>query len=399
MEENTTLQKFNKEIIPLADIIGKNLESMIESSDKAVQALHGIKQVSNETEKEETKGVLSRVKLTYDKIHVQRVEITKPLDNLKKLLMDFEKPLSPIATDSEYAKVKNMVNKYNDELLKVANKQKAEAENKNLRQQALNKLKADIKLALENGIANLLTESEIAIDHYFDEITLDNFDEQVKKLNYTPKLSEKKYLEWFKTDYDPDLIAEGEITSVIEKFKNEYPFDAMNVDYSTKAIKILVFWKEKLPRLKTRLEEGKKIDNTESKERIKKMEEEAKEKALKIEEEKKKEDLKSEFEQQARTQTIENPEGARINKKAYLAMNKGDETLQKTFAELIFHCMLHPKFPGCYARGKSQEIKLDNNERQVMIPGMQWWLDFYAKFASERKIDNIEIIESTTAVV
>ena len=91
----------------------QNLVLMEDKVAKATAALSKIKVIKNDEDDQAAAHILSRVRPTFEVVQKMRKEITDPLDEIKKALMEHEKKISTAkGSGSEYERVKKMRDQY-----------------------------------------------------------------------------------------------------------------------------------------------------------------------------------------------------------------------------------------------------------------------------------------------
>lgn len=393
--------KLTKELVP----------QMSESVNKAIDAMKKIGEITTDDQYKIANDLLVRVKLTYEKVNGKRRQITDPYDEFRKALMQYENALNPKkGADNEYNRIRGLLESFNQAKLDEKRKKEEELAKENLIKTRVIEFKAEIKKNLVSGPSDKLAEADATLDNWFGSITLDNFDKKQSSLNIKPNLKQELYDSWFKTSVDISIVPENLITEAAEEVKKEYPYEKINKQYQIDASVIIQKWKDKLPELKSRLEDIAKAEGEEKKkleeqlaakkklekEEAEKKAKEAKEEAeRKIEAEAADEKTEAHFMHQGSVQNLDtNVKGtskfvARFNQDA-------QENWLKPFVEVLYNVAIHEDFraSGIYQKDKDGDIKLDEKGREMYIPAIAWWMKFFGDKCNA-DIKGIKLFEDT----
>jgi len=402
-ENQLAIQKADEvDFTQVAEIAKRNVPVMMDSTNKAMAAMETITEITSDEQDAAANLLLSRIKLSYIKVSDLRKGITDPYDAFKKTLMLMEGELSTIkGKDNGYNRIKIMREQYAQIAIDKRRKEEEDLEKEKLISNKLIDYETEIRKNIELGPGNLYTAADLVMSKWYDEITLENFDEKEKMTNYKPKLKIEVYEEWFKVNMDMSGVASEKIEELVGKLKGEFTYDAINKIYQAGGIERLNAWKEKLPGLKKRLEDIAKADDKEKQKlenqlKAKKKidanalvekEKEEKELALKkIDDDANDRKIETDFVEQGSKQQLDKPKAAT----KYVARFK-DEKWLKSFAEIIYHVVMLPEFPGLFATDNKGNIKKDDKGREEYIAPVDWWVK---KFAAKcnAKVEGITLI-------
>lgn len=398
-----------------------NVKIMDEKSSKAMAALSALKKIDSDEDEKIVRHVLGRVRATFEEIQKMRKDVTGPLDAIKSELMEFEKRISTDKnSNSEYIRGKKMLDQY-------ANKKAADAAAEQLKIQ----LEKDIKLeeaniksqlikSIELGVFDLVKEGEIGLTKFVAEMTSDNYDEKLGKLNYKPKLKPDAYSKLMQVDYNRQLITVDKFTEIIKVLGDKFEYDNVNAAYSEQALIVLeIFKKDVIPLRKIELDERakssadeQKIKAEQDKENLKaKLEEvdqtyesEKKEVVEKAEDKAAESMIDAEFEAQVSLQQIDEQKGVRKN----LCYSLNEDALSKpsalldTMVKVMTHVIADAKFKGIVKRDSQGFPKLDSDGKVQYVDGINYWLKELAKLGIDTdkvKIPNLDKIEDVSTIV
>src|SRR6478736_6504767 len=248
---STELQTIPQEKIkPVLALIEQSLPVMIQGRDKAVAAMKGITAVESDEDVEKANGLLVRVRSTFDKVQGLRTEITKPLDELKELLMVYEKDISTDAkAKNDYNRIRQMIGDYQQKKLDEQKKKDAEA----ARNKAVELAKVNMRQVMQNNFNKVFNELSINIDKYarehFNTATIETWDGAIAAFSkIVPKLKMDLYEKCFILQ-NTGLTPEEQV-EFGRQLVAEIPYDQKNEEYKKIAIPILADWKARIPELK-----------------------------------------------------------------------------------------------------------------------------------------------------
>jgi hypothetical protein len=407
-EELISLEELQKKanLPSIGKIASVNIPKMLSAVHSAEQALKQVAEIDTDEKDQEINGLLVKVRNTYDDIQEKRKQITDPLDDLRKHLMEIENKLSlKPGVENEVNRVKSLRDQYYQKKLE---EKKSKEKGIELRKEIENlktDIRAEVSTNVETGPNKLMIKNSEAMEKWLKSITLDNYDERLKNLtSFKPKLKQDVYEGWFKVGVDISKIPDDELNSLMDELKKQYPYDIINKTYVEKAIKELDEWKDKAENYKGQLKELQQEKNEnerkrKAQEQLKSQEEEARKKRQELEQDSKSKEqaiadqkesdqMSNMFEEQVKKQGIEE-----VGPSGKILRFKDDKLDLKSFMEIIFHCTLHQKFPGIYATDSKKKIKLDKLGNKVYIPPVEWWLKFFANYVEGVEIKNVDVID------
>lgn len=395
-----------------------NVILMEEKTDKAMAALSVIKTVESDEEDEKAAHLLGRVRPTFEAVQKMRKEITDPMDAIKSQLMDFEKKISTAkGSGSEYVRVKQLRDTY-------ANKKAAEARveqeriqhEKDVKFEEAN-IKSELVKSIELGVFDLIKEGEVGLTKFVSGMTLKNFDDQLVKLNYKPKLKTDAYSKLMQVPYNSTLITVDKYNEIVKGLGEKFQYDNINAAYSEQASNVLgKFKKEVIPLRKVELEERAKSSADEQKikaeqdqkdldDKLREVEQsyesEKKEVAEKADDKAAEIKIDAEFEAQVSSQGIEEQKGIRKN----VIYTIDESILAKPSAVIdviikaMTNVMVDAKFKGIVKRDAQGFPKLDPDGKTQYVDGVSFWLKELSKLKIDINIDNLNKIEEVSTIV
>lgn len=348
-----------------------------------------LKDFTDEDE-EDLKGLLVDVRDGYTKMVALRKEITGPLDEFKKKLMAYERPLSD-DKDSEYTKCRGILAARAQRKIEEKKRVEAEAAKKKERADHL----VDIgTMVLQNLQKLLLDQTALAESKsaaWFSASTLENFDvraDQYRKMK--PSLKIEDYNSCFNVKYRTDLFNNQEFADIITTLKEVETHKKWDEQLIKDCTPIINAWRAKIPELKqnlidlknasdeserTRLaEEQKRKAKEEEDRRLAEVQRQSMDKSLEIQSQANLDKLNNSFVQQATVQQVEEHGPVK------LVLKFTDAQLKlKAFTEMVVHCVSHPEFPGFEKKDKSGKKVVDANGDPEYVSQVQWWVDFFLK--------------------
>jgi len=398
-----------------------NVAIMDEKTTKALVVLSGIKKIDSADDEEKARHWLGRVRPTFETVQKLRKEITDPLDVIKKELMEYEKKISTTkGSGSEYARVKTLLDQY-------ANKKAAEAKieqdriehEKNVKLETAD-IKSKLIKSIELGTFDLIKNGEVQLTKYVAEMTLENFDEKLGKLNYKPKMSPDAFKKLMTVSYNPTLISSEDYQKIITDFGEKFEYKNINDSYCEQSsiilervkLKDIPEHKAELDKLAAAVETGMldnaAVDPEKLKEKLAAIDntyaiekQAVEEKADDVAGEAK---IDAEFEAQVSKQSIEQQTGIRKNisyafdDKAIGKMTKVIETM----AKVITHVLADAKYKGIIKKDSQGFPKMDSDGKIQYVDGINYWLKEMAKLnidTDEVNIPNLVKTEDVSTIV
>lgn len=403
----------------LANVLNKAVDlypAIKESCDKAVIALSKVQSITNDEQDEYAKQLLVKVRKTFEEKSTLRLEITRPLDSLKELLMSPEKTISTDAKvkESQYNRVKLLRDGWAAEKKKKADEEREKIK----KQQDTSNEKARIKAELERAITNGLFLSIQNVSNWcattWGLLTLENIDEMDGKLSGSPSLKMETYQSWANVSYNGLMVTAEEYKQIVSDVLFANAYQDKNKEFSEKVAAILAEWKSKIPARRKELQDFKKLaeENAAEAERLR---QEAAENAKKLADKQAEElqqqqqtqnaaidqseqdaQMNAAFSAQVAEQSISHQDGTKITKIGTLSCP--EEDVVTVICEVFYHCMIHPKYKGIIKRDKKTgELQHDDNGRPIYI---DWVEDLFAFYANncDPQVKGITISEKVGTI-
>lgn len=224
-------------------------------------------QITNDSQREAFVEKMVKIRRVYEKIQSLRMQVTKPLDELKDHLMSFERDLDDTKKDNAFAQAKQIITAYDQAKLEANRAKEKEAE----RQKQITLYKADVQAAVGRACIEMLAGQQRnlieGVSKWESQLTLENIEEAEKQLN-TPKeasLSLEKYNACFSIAFSKPLLSEEETKVFIESLKFVHPYDLYNKKYLQIRAEIHNALRAKMPTIKASLIEAKANKELEAK--------------------------------------------------------------------------------------------------------------------------------------
>lgn len=388
-----------------------------DSCNKAVIALSKVQEITTDEQDVYANNLLVKVRTTYNEKSAMRLAITKPLDELKEVLMAPEKTISTDAgaKDSHYLRVKKERDKYATEKKRKADEEKARIKLVQDIADEKARIRAAIEMSIGNGLANMLAVTGDWCATAWGKLTLENIDEMKAKLSAVPVLKEASYSAWYAIPYNTSLVnteAFAEIAKAVSQ-DPDHGYNGANSYFSQHCAVLLKEWADKLPAKKQELENLKRLEaenaaeaerqRAAAAEKSKQMAEEQAARLKKEAEEKQTAALQAQqdaqmnnaFQAQVAEQSIEESTGTRTSFVATLACPEQD--IVSTIAEVFYHCMLHPKYEGIIKRDKKTgDLQHDESGRPVYVEWLEKILTFYANNC-EHTVGGLKITQKVSS--
>lgn len=369
-----------------------------ERASKAIAALSTIQKIESDEEDAAAEAMLARVRATYELIFEERKGITAHLDELKKLLMVPEKTIStdPKVTESEYNRVRNLRNQWAQDKL---DKQRAEEEKIKKETAARNeitRLKTVIETNVHDGIITAIANVDSGIADWMNTITLDVYEEKIKRFNIKPQLKKELFDSWLNVVYDTAALSADDFTRFMDQVKAQMTYEKVNEEYVKGVEPIIEAHKQKLPALKLQLEEieqakkenaakaaeleeaKRKAEEEDKKRREDELQKQREEHAAAVEEKAKLEKANTLFDSQVAQQNAAvDLTGTRIKKIATITGPETDTVI--IFSKMLYNLFNSPDFVGAIKIDKKTgERKYDDDGRPVYQDWAEQLLDIYA---------------------
>jgi hypothetical protein len=373
---------------------------------------------------------LNATKDAYDFLLAKREQITKPMDEKKAELMEFEKSVrTDKKTDNYYTSICR-------ELATIQNKQiahKQEIERQAQRKLDVANYKVDLLAQMKKNLTSLTIQyvktTDTGSEGFWKLATLENFAAKEEKFKiWKPSLKEEDFLKAFQVQYDPSKLlfddfskqlseckspeerknvleqraaaAEGEFKALVETLKKEESYEKWQATIIEVITPTLNNWLGKIPQIKENLLALKNAADEEARKKL------ADEQAAQAEADKKQRDdefavLQKETEAEialeadtAKTMnsfvaqgTVGEIPDSGPTKKVYVMSDK-----TKAVAGILTamkRTISHKDF-SVYARDKSKNTKIDPETNQPML---NEHLDFFLKFVAQHCPQELEGFE------
>jgi hypothetical protein len=409
-----TIAKESENILAKVQEAAKKFPIMVDKCERANAALSNVGDIKTDEEDAKVAKLLVKVGATYNLVKEMRLEITKPLDELKKKLMEPEKLISNIDAASNFTLVKKKRDKYANDKYQEQQKEELRIKREKDEKEEIVRLSAAVEKAVFNGITDALYNLDQSVVKHLEDLTLENFDAKESKLKLKPKLKEEVYNGWFNVDFDSSKINQETYDKFIENAKKNLPYTQSNTDYIKSATEVLKTFIDSLPAKKKDLLEMAEMEKNNAaeaakrkKEQQERLDKEQKEKEEKLAEDKRKKEeeldlearnkqVELSFDAQVSLQSQEKMKNVRTKKRAIIDCKPAE--IAQVFAKVIFACFSSTNFKG-YLKTDKEGKTLEKDENG--IPQYEKWaeelLNFYAE-NSDMKIDGVKIKEVISTI-
>lgn len=373
---------------------------MEKSANGNVAALKKVTAIATDEEDEKVESLLVKTRRTFQKVETLRKGITSPLDDMKKLLMEPEKLISnAVGTNNEYERVKKLRDSYAETKRQLEIKRQAEIK----RKKDISLEKVRIKNAYESlaneGVLQANEDLNATLRKTFAETTLEKFEALQNRMKKGAKLRQQVYDGWFDTLVNANLglVPKKDVEAIRDEVKAEKTFALMSEEYDVVSQKTMDSWGDKLPELKTALEQGAEAAK-ELADKASKEEEERNKKAREKQKDESEASLKgaqlnAEFGAQMEMQSGEVEHKGKVTKRAIL--EAANEDLIAVISELFFEVFIHPKYPGILKKDRSGKLQETESGDPVYVDWFESLLKFYANNCEET-VPGIRIVEEVT---
>jgi len=385
----------------IGQIVTKNKPIIAEKVSKAIEALSRIQKIDDDDEAQDklANDILAKCNATLPIVEGLRKEYTSIVDDWKKFEMQLETNLK-----KEMDRVRALRNERANRLAEQTRAKNAEIEKKRLKDIEIAKIKADMALSVELGISQRIIKGEEAIADMFNKLTLENFDEAVKKFDFKPALKEDFFRGLLKVTYNKDLVSEQEFEQIDEKAFIHFDFNKCNKAYIDAVLKVIGSWKVKLPARRIELEKIAKASGEEAERLRKQAEDRAKSDAKqredaakanelataqKAQETKANAALDAEFSAQVATQSIETQHGTRGAISYRLKEDLKPMQIVEIMGRSMVSVLSDPSFKGIFKRDKAGMPKRDARGQAEYIDAVQCWLDLLVKVKPSPDIEGL----------
>lgn len=386
-----------------------HLPKMRSLSENATAALKEITEVYDDEDRQVINAICANARDAYNKIFGLRTEISKPIDELKKTLMEFERPLGD-DKNSEYTRVRALLASYDQQKINAKKKLEDDAQRKKDRENHLVDIGAAILNNFNNLMATRVKRGDTDSAEYFRIATLEDIDERIdkyKKMRPTVKLEE--YIACFNVPYRKDLFTEKEFLDITNTIALTEPWEKWNEELLRLSTPVINEWRAKLPELKENLIKLKNAKDDTERQRL------ADEQATKAKEEADRRD-------QSIQQQLTESATSIANEAAYSKLGNelvaqatvqtaGDvgptkrilkftepKKLLPALSAVMYHCLAHKDFPGIQKKDAKKKIVFDDKGRPEYVEGVQWWVNFFLSNCDVH-IDGTTVYEDAKVIV
>lgn len=386
------------------------LQEQYDIISKAVKEYDGAPNEEIEALSSSVSSTLGRCKDAYELWNKQRMEITGPMDQFKKDLMEYEKSVSPNEKDNLYAKNRAA-------LVAIENKKLAyqkQKEDEARRKKELEDYKVDVATKVKKNLAQMLIDRVSQADsgsrEFWKATTLENFDERAKVFTSGKlKLKQETYDLCFNVPVDYNKITTDQLTELITKLKSDETYEAWNNSVIEAITPTVNEWRAKIPSIKEELQAIANAKGEEAKAAlIKKQQDEAdadaerkrkeledlsKSTATDIEAEADKDKMQNMFVEQVSTQAL----GTANTKRVYVV--RDEKLLVKALCNAIYHTVSNDKFPGLYKTDRAKKVVINEETGKPFFRDeIQWWFDFAAANC-DVALEGMDLIEVAKVLI
>lgn len=399
--QNQELIKERMEIFQTLSSIPELYTTLAEKAQKGCLALSKIQVIESDEQDEQANLFLVKTRKTLKGyqdangnevpgMESMRMGVTKGLDAIKGELMKPEKLLI-----AEGERVKKLRDSWANLKLQKQQEEQARIQKQKAIDDEIARIKAALKQRVVDGTFLAIQNMNNSIRAYFNEITLDNWDEKVKKFNLKPRLKESVYNDFFAIAYNHEILDVNVFYAIVAEVKKEFPYEQVNTDYVQSAEGTVKMWKEDLPKkreeleklaalekenavqaelLKQELREKQEREQKEAEEKLaKEREQQQKEIQAQLDEEK----LQNEFKAQIQSQS--GPEIKNVRKERVAILSCPDTDVVKVISKVLYACFTNPKFEGLYKTKRGKVVGLDEAGHPVYSDWLAPLLEFVAK--------------------
>lgn len=391
----------------IAQLIAKNDPIIDEKISKAIAACKLIQIIETDEQDTIANNTLVKCNATFPIIQGLRKEYTSPLDDWKARKMIGEKELQ-----KEMDRLKALRNERASRKATSDREDKAKIEAAKNKAIEVSRIKNEQVLAVQLGIANRMTQGEIAIAKIFNGLTIENFEIESKKLNFTPKLKEEIFRGFIAVDYNPDLVPYEEFKAICDAAYAHFDYDKCDKEYCAAVNEVLKTWRAKLPAKKAELEkialggaEAARLKqfaqdkaDYEAAERLKEAETVRFGLESKAKEQQQNEALDAEFTGQIALQDITMQDGVRGVVSYRLAKEDSPIKIVEAMSRVILQVLADPAFKGIHKRDKAGIPKRNEKGEAEYIDAIQSWLDLLAKVKPAPEFEGVIKIEDVKTV-
>lgn len=409
-EEPHLLPEVSK-VLSIVDLAKEHIPKLALASHQAVSTMQEFpEELTSEEEREDAMEVGGLVADAYDKVVARRKLMTAPLDELKDFLMQYERPLDAKNENSEYAKLRRKIGKFDQKKIDEKKRVEAEAAKKKAKANALSDMGTAVLQNLNDLILRKTREAEVNSKKYFEASTLENFD--VRADNYKkmkPSLKPEDYAACFNVPYNNQLFTLDEATDFVATMKKVEPYEKWVEEIVKAATPVLNAWRSKIPELKENLVKLKQAKDDDERKRL------SEQQAAKAKEEEDRrlqdiqqnhvaassdiqsrgelDKLSNSFAEQASIQSVDDTGPVKI----VLKFTDKDK-IGKNFMTIIAHVLAHKDFPGIFKKDKAGKVVNDADGNPEFATHTKWWIDYFTKNC-DVAIEGVEFFEKAKTII
>jgi len=198
-------------------------------------------------------------------IEVQRKPITAFFDQIRKQFTETEAKLDPKKSDTIPAKIQAHRDSYVKLLREEEAKKQALAQAKLDKDNEIINIKSSLETQLSEYVQNHILERKQKLQNSFNNITLENYVEKSKALKVLVVGYDRAHFNSFSPNYQRKHTTQDETTVILNEFMNSKDFNLISAVVVGDLQKFKSELIEKLPSLKTSLEEMAKAGEEEKK--------------------------------------------------------------------------------------------------------------------------------------
>lgn len=342
-----------------------------------------------------------------------RMQLTKPLDNFKRILMQPEKDIQ-----AQSERLQGLRNGYAKKKLLEQQAREKEIALQKQKDDEVARVRAAMKEGAITALIGLINSVSSSIAEHVATMNLDNWEIKLARFDIKPSLRPEKYAGLFTVQYDANLMTADMYKAIQAQVQAEpeYTIEKLGEEYVSRAEATIKLWKDDLPKKKEELERLRQLEETDrvaaekERERLasenQKTQQQAQERTQAwgagmqqaVEKEKDEALLKNEFTAQIATQ-----EGAAatpgVRTARVAVINCPDADIVKTISQVLYACYSNPKFKGHMKRDrKGIVLPPDEDGNPQYAEWLATLLDFVAKEFPGDKLEGIIFKPKVTTV-
>ena len=266
MSELITQNQLQEVIVSGSEILQTSAVRVDKALTVGENILNAIKEQGMSAELDERANkFLVNCRTAKNDIEVQRKPITAFFDSIRKQFTETEGKLDPKKADTVVYKIQAHRDAY------VKKLRDEEAEKQRVAQLKIDKdnevidIKASLETQLSEYVQNHILERKQKLQNSFNNITLDNFEEKSKGLKTLVVGYDKAHFDSFSPNYARKYHTQEETSVILNEFMNSKDFNLISAVVVQELQKFKQELIEKLPSLKTSLDDMAKAGAEEAK--------------------------------------------------------------------------------------------------------------------------------------